>query len=498
MTEPVGRYARPRTPRHQLPDDVLRLQAALLPASVPLLPRADVAARYIPAGDPESVGGDWFDAASLADGRLVLCVGDVVGSGLTAVAVMGQLRAVLSARLFEAAPLTEAVEAVEAVAARTSGAFATTLCVATLDPATGTLDYLTRGHPGPLVLGPAGARLLPETGDGPLGTRSGGRTGSTRLIEGETVVLFTDGLYERRDLSPTLARARVCDIAAGLAVGGRQSALDRLCADLTDELGIAGFTDDVTVLAARYRTAPDPLDVELAAVAERLGHARAAVGDWAEDLGLASEDRRRLVLGVSELVANAVEHGYEGRDAGPVRVHAELTEAATVLVTVSDEGTWREPTPGPGERGRGLSMSAALGLRIELGSDVSGTRARIETPARRPVRIRPSRAVGAHRAEPASLTIESSDHATVRVAGPLDSRDTCAHLAAEVRRAARNGLVPVDLDLRRVSHLGSCAIAAIESLLGADGPGQVRVLADTGSAAAETLALAGTPFDPPD
>ncbi|MBU4213735.1 MAG: SpoIIE family protein phosphatase [Actinobacteria bacterium] len=497
MADRSGSARRPRNGRHRRPDEVLRLQEALLPSSVPLLPHADVAAAYVPGAEPHAVGGDWFDAASLSDGRLVMSVGDVVGSGIQAVAVMGQLRAVLSARLFESAALPQAAEAVEALAGRTSGAFATTLCAATLDPSTGVLDYLTRGHPGPLVLGPDGARRLPPTGDGPLGTRHRGAVGSTRLNLGETVLLFTDGLYERPDAQPGPCLDRVLDVASGLSVGGRAVSPERLCTDLTDELGVRGFADDVTLLAVRYRPAPPALDLELAGKAERLGYVRAAVGDWAEDLGLALDDRRRLVLGVSELVANAVEHGYDGRPGGPVRVHAELTGQATVLASVTDEGTWREPSAHPGDRGRGLSMSAALGLRIELGIAPGGTRATIETPARRALRIVPGHPLDTVVAEPARLTIETSGRAVVHLSGPLTSRATAARLATEVRRVSRNGLVPVDVDLHRVSHLGSAGLAALEALLGIDGLPGVRVVTTADSASAQAMELAGTPFTVP-
>jgi anti-sigma regulatory factor (Ser/Thr protein kinase) len=495
---------------------VLSLQTALLPPDVPILPLADVAARYVPAGDPAAIGGDWFDAVALPDGRLLLLVGDVAGSGLAAVAVMGQLRAVLSARLFEAATgrdgrpavgsaapgraaavdgpsaLGAAVDAAEALATRLTGGFATTLCISVLDPTTGDFDYLTLGHPAPFVLGAHGARMLAPTGDGPLGTHRRGRVASTRLDLGEAVVLFTDGLYPQ-DLHPDQARRRLQDVATGLGAPGRGP--DRFCAELTEELGAAGFTDDVTVLAARRRTPPAPLDAEYTAAAERLGHARAAVGDWAEDLGLAPEDRRRIVLGVSELIANAIEHGYADQPGGPVRVHAEL-DGGVVRVTVDDEGSWRQPTAGPGDRGRGLSMSAALGLRVAVSPEPSGTRAIIETSARRPLQLRPSRRPQLVDPDPTRFALEIGERITVQVAGPLRSTATCLRLAAEVRRAARNGLVDVDLDLRSVTGLGSSAIAEIEQLLAAPGPSTVRVLAGRGSSSAARLALAGTPFEP--
>ena len=95
---------------------VLRLQGALLPSTVPLLPRVDVAASYLVAGLEQAAGGDWFDSPTLPDGRVSLTVGDVVGHGVEASAIMSQLRAVLAARLLEGAGIPSALEAVEAFA----------------------------------------------------------------------------------------------------------------------------------------------------------------------------------------------------------------------------------------------------------------------------------------------------------------------------------------------------------------------------------------------
>src|SRR4249919_2602692 len=75
---------------------VAELQQALLPTSLPVLPRARIAARYLAAGHEQSAGGDWFDAIPLAGGSVALVVGDVVGHGVAASAAMGQLRAVLA------------------------------------------------------------------------------------------------------------------------------------------------------------------------------------------------------------------------------------------------------------------------------------------------------------------------------------------------------------------------------------------------------------------
>ena len=113
------------------------LQEALLPAALPVLPRARIAARYLVAGQEQAAGGDWFDAIPLADGSVALVVGDVVGHGVAAAAAMGQLRAVLTELLAAEANLGTVLERADAFAARTPALRAATLALAVLDPAGG-------------------------------------------------------------------------------------------------------------------------------------------------------------------------------------------------------------------------------------------------------------------------------------------------------------------------------------------------------------------------
>ncbi|MET0415093.1 MAG: SpoIIE family protein phosphatase, partial [Actinoplanes sp.] len=123
------------------------LQRELLPAGLPVLPGAQIAASYLVADAGTAAGGDWFDAVAQHDGRVALIVGDVVGHGVTASGVMGQLRAVLQDRLDDGAELGEALRAADRFAARVPAAHAATVCVAVLDPVSGELAYCTAGHP---------------------------------------------------------------------------------------------------------------------------------------------------------------------------------------------------------------------------------------------------------------------------------------------------------------------------------------------------------------
>ncbi|MET0789592.1 MAG: SpoIIE family protein phosphatase [Cellulomonas sp.] len=476
---------------------VLRLQGALLPSTVPLLPRVDVAASYLVAGLEQAAGGDWFDSATLPDGRVSLTVGDVVGHGVEASAIMSQLRAVLAARLLEGAGILSALEAVEAFAGRVSGAFAATLCVALLDPHTGDLEYATRGHPAPLVVGPEGAYLLQPTGDGPLGSRTEGRVTSVNIPDGHAILLFTDGLVENnhRPLREGLAQLRrtASDAYRDASNGG--SVAGRICQQVPRVLIDDGFTDDVTLLAAHRRPAPARLDLTVTADPGQLATVRGAVDSWGLGFGLGARDRSALVLGVSEVMANAVEHAYRDSDGGTVEIHATIRDDAMVEVVVRDHGRWREPDTDPGERGRGFSMMASAGLQVTVETGPDGTSVRLECPARRPAPVDQADAVSdavTGGAAPLALRSDSAGGHLVRVGGSVDHRAAAAQVEAEVLRMSRNGLVPVTVDLRDVVHLGSAGVRVLESLLRTTD--QLHVVAPPGTPAAQTLEVAGTPF----
>jgi len=483
---------------------VLRLQGALLPSTVPLLPRVDVAASYLVAGLEQAAGGDWFDSATLPDGRVSLTVGDVVGHGVEASAIMSQLRAVLAARLLEGAGILDALDAVEAFAGRVSGAFAATLCVALLDPHTGDLEYATRGHPAPLVVGPDGARILPTTGDGPLGSRTEGRVSTTRLRDGDAIVLFTDGLVENlhRPLREGIAVLETTAVqayrGASEALRANPSIASRICQHVPAVLTDGGFTDDVTVLAAHRRDAPAPLHIGVPAQPGQLADVRGEIDAWGRGVGLGTRDRAALVLGVSEVMANAVEHAYrdapEGRT-GTVEIDARIRDDAIIEVVVRDHGRWREPDLDPGERGRGFSMMASAGLQVSVQTAADGTTVTLECPARRPAPVDQADVVvglGPRDTAPLAVNTDRSDSRVVRVGGAVDHRAAAAQVQAEILRLSRNGLVPVTIDLRDVVHLGSAGVRVLESLLLTID--RLEVIAPAGTPAAQTLEVAGTPF----
>ena len=342
---------------------ITRLQHALLPTGVPVLPRAQIAARYLPAG--QAPGGDWFDAVVLPRGLVALSVGDVAGGGLAASAAMGQLRAVLNDLLVSDPDLAAALRHADAFAARNPSLLAATVAVAVLDPGSGLLRYAVCGHPAPLITGPgAGVRFLDGGRSGPLGTGSAPVLATAALAPGELVMLYSDGLTGRPGCTAGVGRTDLAAAAANAAgqptVDGPPADADRVCELTVEQLTRAGRADDVTVLAAQRLAAPVPaLHLNLPARRSSLGEVRRGFGKWLAGVAPLAADHEALQLGLGEVVANAVEHAYPPGTAGTVEIDAEVGADGVLECRVTDHGHWREPGPGV-DRGNGLMLAASM------------------------------------------------------------------------------------------------------------------------------------------
>jgi hypothetical protein len=231
-------------------DELRRTSSALQLAMLPVLPpRPDLATRYLPASQALSVGGDWYEAVELGGGRLALVVGDTVGHGLAAATTMGQLRSACRALLLEGLSPSAALDGLDRFAQRLDGAESTTAFCAVLDPATGDVTYSSAGHPAPLVEADGTTAWLDQAGGLPLAVQVDEPRPEARhhLDPGDVLVLYTDGLVERRGESLETGFARLADLARG------QGGLDP--EDLADHLIgalVAGDHDD-DVAVAVYR-----------------------------------------------------------------------------------------------------------------------------------------------------------------------------------------------------------------------------------------------------
>ncbi len=486
-------------------DVVGQLQQALLPATVPVLPRVDVAARYLVAGEAQSAGGDWFDVRPLPGGRVGLVVGDVVGHGVAAAAAMGQLRAVLMHALTRTGDSAAAVTELEAFAESVPGARSATVVVAVLDPVAGLLEYVTRGHPAPLLVSKGEGRQLLGSGGGPLGSRTGGPVQRTTLAEGDVVVLFSDGLVERADrpysegLDELTRLAQLATAGQLWPTGISPSAVDRICADAVELLTRRGFDDDVTVLAVSLQPEVPKLRTSIVATADDLPGMRRAVRDWLAALRVAPDDELALELAVGEAVDNAVEHGFGHLPTGTVIVSLRLDSDGRVRVRIDDDGIWR-PAASGSHRGTGLGLIDSLGDDLVVDGQPTGTTVTFSRRLSRPLLT--GKAATTPRTAPISPTQQyasavSGQPPVLRVWGPVDAV-AAARFRQELSTHFRGGAVPLTVDLTGVTHLTSVGVAALADLLrtGEQAERSVVLIASTGSPAAFVLDLVGLPRQP--
>ncbi|MCX4473861.1 SpoIIE family protein phosphatase [Micromonospora sp. NBC_01655] len=334
---------------------VTTLQHSLLPRTLPRLPGAVVASRYLPGSADVEVGGDWYDVVELDDHELVLVIGDVVGKGVRAAAAMGQLRNALRAYVLEGYDPGESLTRLNRLVGSTEQpSFATVVCL-WFSSRTGRLRYASAGHPSPLLIRGDAVGFLHDRALGPpVGAipAASYRTLEDELAPGSRLLLYTDGLIEDRQL-------------------GIDAALGQLRADATRHAGhVADLVDavvervasrprrdDVAVLALEA-TEPNRFALRLPADPARLSVLRRRLEDFLVAHRVGETDLFDLTVAVSEAAANAIEHPVEPTEP---TIGVEVTIAdRTVVATVLDTGRWREST-GAGFRGRGLELIRALG-----------------------------------------------------------------------------------------------------------------------------------------
>ncbi|MDN4518530.1 SpoIIE family protein phosphatase [Mycolicibacterium austroafricanum] len=347
-------------------ETALALQHAILGPAL----SGGFAVRYQPATRPLQVGGDWYDVVDLDDGRIALIVGDCVGHGLAAAAIMGQLRSACRALLLEHPSPAAALSGLDRFAARLPGARCTTAFCAVLDPETGEVVYSCAGHPPPILIGAdRSTRLLEEARATPLGLKNPPHRTEARetMAPRATLLLYTDGLVERRRESIDDGIAR----AAGVVEDNRATALDELANAVMAGLAPAdGYHDDVALLLYRQ---PAPLDLEFAADVAELAVGREALRGWLDRAGVGAEQSLDVLIATGEALANAIEHGHREQPRGPVRLRA-IALPDRVHVTVVDSGTWKPPATVPAlHRGRGIALMRALMHDVTIDSQTTGT-----------------------------------------------------------------------------------------------------------------------------
>ena len=200
---------------HQL---IVELHRSLLGA-LPTMAGIEISARYIPAGETHSVGGDWYEGLLLDGGRIALVVGDVTGHGVAAAADMALIRGMVTALLHSGVAVADVFGEVSGVLRQRPGLLLATAALAVIDVAAETVTFATAGHPPPVLRLPDGQIRLLDTANAPIIGHAGTRSVAdvTPFPIGSQLVMFTDGLVERRDRPFDVGIAQVAAVLAALS-----------------------------------------------------------------------------------------------------------------------------------------------------------------------------------------------------------------------------------------------------------------------------------------
>lgn len=362
VTDHAEAAERLRASERRQREAAVTLQRSLLPQELEQPDDLRVAATYQPGGTEAAVGGDWYDVITLGAGRTALVIGDVMGRGVRAAAVMGQLRTAVRAYARLDLPPHEVLQLLDGLAAEIDASQIATCVYAVHDPNEGLLAYASAGHLPILVRDEDGTvrRAADPTGP-PLGTGGWLHTsGTIALGPGSTAVLYTDGLVERRgeDIDEGVA-------ALERALSGAQGTPAVICDRLMRALGVDADHDDDVAVMVLQQPARTGADAELFhnAALELLGGIEAAPRARAFAQGVLASWRFPVelcdlgVLAASELVANSLQHGTP-----PMRLRLRRTDRRLIIeVTDGDDHLPRRRRAEPAdETGRGISIVATI------------------------------------------------------------------------------------------------------------------------------------------
>ncbi len=360
------------------------LQTAFLPEHLPQRRGIRCDVLYIAAEREALIGGDWYDAFELPDGRIAFSIGDVTGHGLDAAVAAARLRRSIFAAAHDTADPAEILIMADRVLGSRHEAPATAL-VATISRDLSTLSYAGAGHPPPIVAGPrTGARLLKHGGfPFGIGIPIASETHTVTLERDAAILFYTDGLTEfKRDIERT--ERAVLQAVTRLVDDPH---VDRPAVFIQRSvMGSQRPADDTVLLVVQLGAAlqkswsynsRNPLG------AQKLRH---EITHFIRSLAPNEDEMFRTELIIGEALANTVEHAP-----GAVTVDVDWTDTYPVVI-VSDSGPGLSrfvaalPADALNENGRGLFLIACLARDVQIEAQPgTGTRMRIVLPAKRAV-----------------------------------------------------------------------------------------------------------------
>jgi serine phosphatase RsbU (regulator of sigma subunit)/anti-sigma regulatory factor (Ser/Thr protein kinase) len=349
------------------------LQRALLPDRLPGVPGVALAARYLPGGPGTDVGGDWYDVIPSADGRVGLVMGDVVGRGVAAASLMGQLRNAFRVYALDGNAPAAILDKVNVLLHQFEPGQMATAVHLDFDPREERVCFAGAGHPPPVLrLADGTTEYMQGAPSAPLGVLPYTRyhQQEARLPAGATLLVYTDGLVDRPDSTLTSGLAGLLD-----AVASAPADPEALCEHVLHELlpdGPPG--DDIALLA--LQSVPihgADLSLDVPADPDELALVRHSLSRWLEAAHVDERDAYRVTIAANEACMNAIEHAFAPSDE-PLHVEAHITDG-DVDVLVRDRGHWRERTNGPG--GRGLDLMRSLMDEVDVEPGPAGTTVRL-------------------------------------------------------------------------------------------------------------------------
>ncbi len=369
------------------------LQEALLPPSLPKVGGITFDTIYAPGDDRALIGGDWYDAFTLPDGRIAVTIGDVTGRGATAAAMMGKVRQTISGLSFYESDPVKLLDVAERALMRRHPDSLVTAIVGILDPATGEFVYATAGHPPPFVRrADGGVFTLPCHGL-PLGLRTEEHDRSSvtfRLLPGDTLLLYTDGLTEVNQ-DPIEGEFQTKHALSMLPPPRRDAATY-----IRETLLPNGSRDDVAMLSLHFEGSsvpptvtlrePTALEIKFNSRDARMARdLRVFITEYLRAYGDPHADYNAVELVLGELLGNAVRHA-----SGPIEMHltwnGEFPELAMLDFGPPYDPALAVPEDPWEEGGRGLYIVGLLTRAFHVArlfGGVNETRAELDVPRRK-------------------------------------------------------------------------------------------------------------------
>ncbi|HTC31312.1 MAG TPA: SpoIIE family protein phosphatase [Candidatus Acidoferrum sp.] len=345
-----------------------RLQRAMLPERLVESPGISFDAAYWPASRDAVVGGDWYDAFDVGDGKIGISVGDVTGHGLEAAVTMSEIRSAIRAAAATYQSPSALLNAVESMVSSQCIGVASAI-VGIFDPQNGILRYACAGHPPPVLVSASGvAYMLP--GGGlllGLGEPVASAVRTVTIAPGASCYFYTDGLTEYTH-DPIAGEERLVAAIEHLAAANTLDAHElhmRIIAEGPN------LDDCATLLLRREASEPAPSErYTYSAVPNSARIARDAIRSYAERRGVGRAEAFDMVLAAGEAIANAIEYGARSPE-GTFTIEV-VREGTELRISVESDGHWRS-TPSHKDRGRGMQIMRACAKHVEVSSTAERT-----------------------------------------------------------------------------------------------------------------------------